>query len=158
MEWYVLYTKPRREKKVAEELDRLKIEAYCPMVTEMRQWTDRKKKISTPLFKSYVFVRLPAKLKDKVFDVPGVVQYLFWLGKPAVVRDVEIDTIKKWLDNDLVEEVETGHLTPGDRITIANGNFKGQDAIITEIGKRRLRLILKNMGCVVNVKISEAVE
>ncbi len=157
MEWYVIYTKSRWEKKVAEELAQLDMEAYCPTITEVKQWSDRKKKVVSPLFKSYVFVRIMEKSRDKVFAVPGVVRYLYWLGKPAVVKDSEINTIKDWLDNDKVEDISTDHLSPGDRITIANGNFKGQDAIINEIGKKRLRLILKNMGVVVNVKISEAV-
>lgn len=157
MEWYVIYTKPRWEKRVAEELVKFEIEAYCPTVTELRQWTDRKKKVVSPLFKSYVFVRITPKNRDKVFVVPGVVQYLFWLGEPAVVKDAEINTIKEWLDNDQLVDVETDHLSPGDKIIIANGNFKGQDAIITQIGKKRLRLILKTMGWVVNVRLSEAV-
>lgn len=157
MEWYVIYTKPRWEKRVAKELEELGIESYCPMTTEVRQWSDRKKKITSPLFTSYVFVKVATKQKNEVFKVPGVVRFLFWLGKPAVVRDVEIQTIRDWLDNEHVEEVETSHLSPGDRIVIANGNFKGQDAIISEIGKKRLRLILKSMGFVVNVKINDAV-
>ncbi len=158
MEWYVIYTKPRWEKRVFREFEALEIEAYCPMITEVRQWSDRKKKVETPLFKSYVFVRLPAAVRDKVFQSPGVVQFLYWLGKPAVVRDAEIATLKHWLDNDNVEEIETGNLSPGDRITIASGNFKGQDAVIKEIGNKRLRLVLGTMGFVVNVKLSEALQ
>src|SRR5690606_25027157 len=111
-----------------------------PLVTEVRQWSDRKKKVTTPLFKSYVFVKLPAKERNLVFQSPGVVQYLYWLGKPAVVRDAEIETIKKWLDNDLVEEMQTTHLTPGDRVTIADGKFKGREAIVNNVGKKRMRL------------------
>lgn len=158
MDWYVIYTKPRWEKRVAEELFKFGIEAYCPTVTEVRQWSDRKKKVESPLFKSYVFVKMAGKSRDKVFECPGVVRYLFWLGKPAVVKDAEIDTIKKWLDNDEMEIVSTDHLSPGDHVTIAGGNFKGQDAIIQKIGKKRLRLILKSMGWVVNVKVSDVVE
>lgn len=157
MEWYVLYTKPRGELKVAAELEKLGIENYCPSITEVKQWSDRKKKVTSPLFKSYVFVQLPNSQREKVFEVPGVVRYLFWLGKPAMVKDEEIQVIKKWLDSDNVEEVEVNHLSPGDHITISNGNFKGQEAIISKIGKRRMRLVLKSMGYVVDVKISEAV-
>lgn len=157
MEWYVLYTKPRGEQKVAAGLTKLGIENYCPTITEVKQWSDRKKKVTTPLFKSYVFVHLPNAQREKVFEVPGVVRYLFWLGKPAVVKEEEIQVIKKWLDSDKVEEVEVSHLSPGDQIIISSGEFKGQEAIVSKIGKRRLKLILKSMGFVVNVKISEAV-
>lgn len=158
MDWYVLYTKPRWEKKVAAELEHLGVEAYCPTIIEVKQWSDRKKKVVNPLFKSYVFVKLPEKSRDKVFEVLGVVRYLYWLGKPAIVKDSEIDTIKKWLENDEMEIVSTDHLSPGDHVTIAEGNFKGQEAIIQKIGKSRLRLILKSMGFVVNVKVSDVVE
>ena len=54
MEWYALYTKPRWEKKVAKALEKIGIIVYCPMITEVRQWSDRKKKVTLPLFKSYV--------------------------------------------------------------------------------------------------------
>ena len=158
MEWYVLYTKPRWERKVAEQLEDLGIESYCPVVTEVRQWSDRKKKVTSPLFTSYVFVHLENRQREKVFEAPGVVRYLYWLGKPAVVREEEINTIKAWLNNENLEEVEVGHLSPGDRLTISNGSFKGKEAIIQEIGKKRMRLILKSLDLVVNVKISDAVE
>jgi transcriptional antiterminator RfaH len=158
MNWYVIYTKPRWEKRVATELEELDIEAYCPVVTEVRQWSDRKKKVVTPLFKSYVFVRLTEKTRQEVFKAPGVIQFLYWLGKPAIVKDAEIEIIKDWLNNDDIDIVSTDHLSPGDQVTIAEGDFKGQEAIIQKIGKKRMRLILKSMGFVVNVRSSDVVE
>lgn len=155
MNWYALYTKPRWEKKVEKELQVQGIEAYCPQVTEVRQWSDRKRKVTSPLFKSYVFVQLEEKDRAKVFDVPGVVQYLFWLGKPAIVREEEINTIKVWLKDEQVEDIEISHLTRGDLLTISDGRFKGKEAVVEKIGKKRLRLILKDLGLVVNVKVSD---
>ena len=58
MPWYVLYTNPKAEKKVAEQLNKIGIETYCPLVTKIQQWSDRKKKIEVPLFSSYVFVNI----------------------------------------------------------------------------------------------------
>ena len=157
MKWYALYTKPRWEIKVAKELEETGIETYCPVITEVRQWSDRKKKVTSPLFKSYVFVRLPEKERSKVFEVPGVVQYIYWLGKPAVIRDSEVEIIRRWLEDDNIDLVEVGALTPGDRITIANGSFKGKEAVISEVGKKRLRLILADLGMTINVRLSEAI-
>ncbi|WP_317133595.1 MULTISPECIES: UpxY family transcription antiterminator [Antarcticibacterium] len=115
MNWYVIYTKPRWEKRVATELEETNIESYCPVITEVRQWSDRKKKVVTPLFKSYVFVRLTEKSRQDVFKAPGVIQFLYWLGKPAIVKDKEIETIKSWLNNDEIEIFSTDHLSPGDK-------------------------------------------
>ncbi len=90
MTWFVLYVKPQNEIKVGKALTALGIEVFCPTKKEVRQWSDRKKTVEVPLFKSYVFVKLEAQNRNQVFSVPGVVRYLFWLGKPAVVRDEEI--------------------------------------------------------------------
>src|SRR5690606_40964625 len=101
MPWYALYTKPRNEKKVADGLAKLGIEVYCPMVIQVRQWSDRKKKVELPLIPSYVFVRLEEKERERVFEVPGIVRYLYWLGKPAVITDVEIKTLQGSLKNNV---------------------------------------------------------
>lgn len=157
MSWYVLYTKPRSEQKVSKALLELGVETYCPLVTEVRQWSDRKKKVKTPLFKSYVFVNLEEKEREQVFEVPGVVSYLFWLGRPAIVREEEIEAIRMWMEEDSVEEIKVGELSPGDKLTISGGAFKDQKAIIKEVGKKRMRLILPNLGCTVSAKIGEVV-
>ncbi|WP_037321309.1 UpxY family transcription antiterminator [Salegentibacter sp. Hel_I_6] len=157
MSWFVLYTKPRTEKRVAEDLEKIGIKVYCPIITEVKQWKDRKKKLKTPLFKSYVFIKLEEKKRNQVFDVPGVVRYLFWLGKPAIVRNEEIEVIQKWLEGDKVEDAKIEHLSEGDKIVIKNGVFKDEAAIIREVGKRKMRLILPKLGCTVEVLTKEVV-
>lgn len=157
MSWYVLYTKPRTEKRVAESLEQMGVEVYCPLITEIKQWKDRKKKLRTPLFKSYVFIKLEEKNRNQVFDVPGVVRYLFWLGKPAIVRNEEIGVIQEWLDGEKVDDAKVEHLNEGDRITIKNGVFKEQEAIIREVGKRKMRLVMPKLGCTVEVNTKEVV-
>lgn len=94
MAWFAIYTRPKNEKKVVEGLEKLGVEVYCPMVTEIKQWSDRKKKVEIPLIKSYVFVNIEEKNRNIVFEVPGVVRYLFWLGKPAVIQEQEIEVLK----------------------------------------------------------------
>lgn len=155
MSWYVLYTKPKAEKKVAEGLKSLDIRVFCPVVVEVRKWSDRTKKVISPLFKSYVFVKPEEKQRNKVFEVPGVVRYMYWLGKPALVRDSEIEVIKDWLENDKVDQVEVDHLSPGDKITISEGAFRNQEAIIREVGQKRMRLVLPKLGCTVVVKTKD---
>jgi transcription antitermination factor NusG len=95
MQWYALYTEPRHEKKVADRLLKLGVEVYCPLVTQIKQWSDRKKKVEVPLLPSYVFVKLEESNRDIVFQVSGVVRYLFWLGKPAIIRNEEIQHLNQ---------------------------------------------------------------
>ena len=155
MPWYVIYTKPKSEIKTAKRLEKIGVNVFCPVQNEIRQWSDRKKKFTVPLFTSYLFVQLEEKDRAKVFDVPGVNNYLFWLGKPAIVRDTEIKLIKNWLEDDLIDEVKVSNLKPGDHLTIKNGAFKNKEATIQQIGKRKCKLILSNLGILLEAKISE---
>jgi transcription antitermination factor NusG len=93
--WYVLCTKPRNEKKVAERLSTDGYNVYCPLHKVKRQWSDRMKVVEEPLFKGYLFIQVGDKRRDEVFNHSGAVRYLFWLRRPALVSSCEIHTIKK---------------------------------------------------------------
>ncbi|MFC5684410.1 UpxY family transcription antiterminator [Flavobacterium sp. MAHUQ-51] len=152
MNWYVVYTKPKWEKKVAEQLIQKGIECYCPLITQVRQWSDRKKKVEIPLFNSYVFVRLAEHDRNLVFQSSGAVRYLFWLGKPAVVRDEEINTIKKWLSTPNQYEISVTSIQVGDKITLESGPFKSQQAVVQSVNKNSCVLVLESIGCVLRMK------
>lgn len=145
MEWFALYTKPRNEKKVAENLAALGIEVYCPLVTTIKQWSDRKKKVESPLIPSYVFVKIEEANRKDVFQVAGVVQYVFWLGKPAKIQPHEIEALKTQLAAPVVKiTIETW--TPNAQIQINEGPFKNQMAVVEKVSTNKVTLILKSLG------------
>jgi transcriptional antiterminator RfaH len=150
MPWFVLYTQPRNEKKVAERLEKLGITVYCPITIQVRQWSDRKKKVEVPLLNSYVFVHLADANRNLVFEIPGIVRYLFWLGEPAIVRDEEIKTLQNWLAHDFAA-LEVTALKPGDTITLKEGAFKKQEAIIKTISNTKMQLVLTSLGLLVTL-------
>lgn len=150
MTWFAIYTKPKYEKKVADRLEKSGIEVYCPMVSQIKQWSDRKKKVETPLIPSYVFVNIAEKNRNAVFDIPGVVRYLFWLGKPAIIRENEILALKESL-KETFSAVAISAYKKGDSINIAEGPFKGKEGIIKEVGKNRVQLILKELGMLITL-------
>src|SRR4051794_27674697 len=96
--WYAVYTRPRWEKKIALKLEEQGYEAYCPLNRVVRQWSDRKKTVQEPLFKGYVFVKVEEKAKWKVREIDGILNYVFWNGRPGIVREQEIETIKRFLN------------------------------------------------------------
>ncbi|TDO77418.1 transcription antitermination factor NusG [Flavobacterium chryseum] len=152
MNWYVIYTKPKWEKKVAEKLNQIGVECYCPVITEIKQWSDRKKKVEVPLFNSYIFVYLLEKDRNSVFQIAGVVRYLYWLGKPAVVRDDEIEGIKSNLASPNISEVSVTSIQVGDRIKLESGAFSNQEATVKEVSKTHYILVLEALGCVLKIK------
>ena len=76
------------------------------MTITIKQWSDRKKKISTPLIPSYIFVHVNEKEKSKVLEDPSVLNYIYWLGKPAIIRDYEIERLKGLISKEKMQEFE----------------------------------------------------
>ena len=153
MNWYVVYTKPKWERKVAEQLEKIGIECYCPLIRVIRQWSDRKKKVEVPLFNSYVFVKLEESERNLVFQSTGAVRYLFWLGKPAIVKDEEIEVIKNWLRAPDSYDVSLTTIQVGDSIEVESGPFSKQKAIVQEVNKTHYILVLETLGCVLKMKL-----
>jgi transcriptional antiterminator RfaH len=154
MSWFALYTRPKKEKKVTEQLEQLGIEAYCPMITQIKQWSDRKKKVETPLIRSYVFVNLEEKERNKVFEVHGIVRYLYWLGKPAIIQEHEIAALKNSLKG-ILTSVEVEGIKPGDNLTIPKGPFQGKEGVVTQVEKNKIRLVLKELGVLITISREE---
>lgn len=101
--------------------------------------------METPLIPSYIFVQLKEGRRDIVFQVPGVLRYLFWLGKPAIVRHEEIIVMQQWLQNDF-QEVQIQGVQPGDTLSITKGPFKGKEGIVRQMSNNRLQLVLLELG------------
>ena len=134
--WYVVYTKPRWEKKVALLLSKKGIDHYCPLNKVLRQWSDRKKMVEEPLFSGYVFLKTTAAEKWRIKEVDGILNYVHWLGKPAIVPEHEIETIKRFLNEHQTVQVSTTHFKPNDRVKILSGVFIDTQAkVIAQKGK-----------------------
>jgi transcription antitermination factor NusG len=153
MPWFVIYTKSRNEKKVAELLQKNGVEAFCPLVKLKKNWSDRKKIVETPLFNSYVFVNVSEKDRNVVFNVPGVIRYLFWLKKPAIVKDSEIESLKAVL-NDTMDSFTIENYQIGDTVKISEGVFKGLDGVIEKQSNNKLHVILENVGIKITLQRS----
>lgn len=94
--WYIIYTKPRCEKKISSTLSKWKIENFCPFICVKSNVYGRIKMVHEPLFKSYVFVYISNDQISRLMRVEGVVNFLYWIGKPAVVKNKEIEIIKEF--------------------------------------------------------------
>ena len=150
MSWNVIYTKSRSEKKVEERLKNIGIEAYCPVRTEVKFWSDRKKSILVPVLPSMVLVKIEKNKRNQVFDIPGVVRYMFWLKKHAVVRDNEVESLKLLLESNNIIEQNVASYSVGDEIKISS--LEDQLGIIKKISKNQIWVVLKQLGYVIKLK------
>lgn len=144
-QWHAIYTKPRWEKKIADKLEVSGIVSYCPLNKVQRRWSDRVKIVHEPLFKSYVFVYVDAEQMKEVRMVPGVVNFVYWNGLPAVIRMSEIETIKKFLNDYKFVRAECV-LIPRQRIKINNGILMNNEGVVVRMDKNKVQLFLDSLG------------
>lgn len=144
--WLALYTRPRWEKKVHTLLSEKGIESYCPLNKVRRQWSDRVKTVEEPLFKSYVFVRVNEAERTAVRLTNGAINFIYWNGKPAQVREKEIATIKQFLDEHEDVELIPMQLKPNQRVIIQAGTFMGQTGQVLEVRKKKAKVSIESLG------------
>lgn len=123
--WFVMYTAPRAEKKVAQRLAEKGTEVYLPLIEEVRQWSDRKKKVKRPLFNGYIFVRTSRERLWEALQVSGAVKFVNFSGEHAVVQQSEIDTIRRVIETGVAVEVETENIEKGENVKILGGPLQG---------------------------------
>ncbi len=153
--WYAIYTKARAEKKVYERLSLNGFNAYLPLVTSLRKWSDRKKKIVSPLISSYVFVNIH---KDSLYDalkIKGTSGLLRYLGKPAIIRDYEIENLQILMnDIEQVSLLKNEKFEKGEAVEVIKGPFTGLIAQSVCIqGKYRIIVEIEAMGSKLAVNI-----
>jgi hypothetical protein len=116
MPWFVIYTKSRNEKKVEKLLIEKGIEAFCPTLIKKKKWSDRIKVVEEPLFRSYCFVNIEDNKRELVYSVPGFSRFLYWLKRPAIIKDSEIETIKQILSNYEHEQISLNNIQKDDKL------------------------------------------
>jgi transcription antitermination factor NusG len=151
--WLVAYTKPRNEKKALERLSQKGFTVYCPLKKEKKKWSDRWKWVESPLLPSYLFVWVAPSEQTEVLQDPSVVRWLYWLGKPAVVRDEEIETLRKWLNDFPEAEFQVEPLRAGDRVRVKNGALMGETATVLSTSSTKLELYLIELSAKITLNL-----
>jgi transcription antitermination factor NusG len=144
--WYAIYTRPRWEKKVNNLLLQKGIESYCPLNKVRRKWSDRVKTIEEPLFKSYVFVKITDEERTNVRMTNGVVNFVYWNGKPAIIKEKEIVTIKRFLDEHENVEVVKMELNAGDTVEVIAGPMMDKQGKVLEVKNKTVKVCIDSLG------------
>jgi transcription antitermination factor NusG len=157
LSWFVVYTKPLTEKKVASRIPELGIEVYLPLYTTVRQWSDRKKKLEKPLINSVVFVRCQSAELHRLYTVPSVAGVLRHDGKPAVVQNHEIQNLRILLQEVGATELEPMALEPGTAIEVTRGPFKGIIGTAVQVlNSMRVIIEIRQLGVAFSVNVPKS--
>jgi transcription antitermination factor NusG len=144
--WLALYSRPRWEKKVAQLLTEKGLESYCPVNKVRRKWSDRVKLVEEPLFKSYVFVRVTDDDRTAVRMTPGVINFVYWNGKPALIKEKEINAIKQFLNDYENVEVKPIILELNQRVKITKGPLMDQEGQVLELQRKTVKVAIDSLG------------
>jgi transcription antitermination factor NusG len=155
LNWFAVYTKPRWEKKIAKVLIEKGVKVYCPLNRVVRQWSDRKKTIMEPLFKGYVFLQINEEEKNSILRTPGVLNFVYWNGKPAVIRNEEIETIQRFLSEFSDIEVENVQLTVNKPVIIKKGILVNYQGIVLEVLGNKAKVLIESMGLKLSATIDK---
>lgn len=137
--WYAVYTRPSHEKKVYELLKQEKIEVFLPLHTTIRQWSDRKKKVSKPLFRCYLFVNISLREYYTVLNTPGVVRFITFGKKAVIIPEKQIQLIKYMLAQEFPATEVLDFIPIGTKVEITVGSFTGVIGELVEYaGKKRV--------------------
>lgn len=151
-QWFVIYCKPNTEKKTAKRLAEIGIKTYCPTQLQIRQWSDRKKKIQVPVLPSMVLVYLYEKDRNKVFQIATVVRYLFWLNQPAIVTQTEIENLEKALTGNY-KDISIDKLNPNDaKVKLRGIGLEDQSGHLKYTTKTHHYVYLERLGYVIKIK------
>jgi transcription antitermination factor NusG len=152
--WYVAYTRHMCEKKVSERLIANEIVHYLPLYTVVHQWSDRKKKVEKPLISSVVFIKLKQRELNKIYSIPGINGLLQFNGKPAIVKEHEIQNLRILLQEVHADELEQVTIKAGDLVEVIHGPFQGMQAYAMQM-QNNIRLIIeiKSMGIGFSVNV-----
>ncbi|MDA8994965.1 UpxY family transcription antiterminator [Schleiferiaceae bacterium] len=153
--WYVLYTKPRHEKKLAERLQSEGWTVYCPLKMTIKQWSDRKKVVEEALFPSFIFIQCHEQDRDQVFVHASAVRYLYWLRKPAVVRPEEIESIRHWMGEANHASIAVESIPVGSKVRVGAGPLMGQLGKLKEHRGDQVSIVLDQLGIQVRLKAHE---
>jgi transcriptional antiterminator RfaH len=154
-QWLVAYTKPRGEKKLAEHAAKLGLEVYLPLKRERRKWSDRMKWVEMPLLPSHLFVKIEPERREALYNSPGFVRYLFWLKRPAVVKNREIALLKAWMNDFDHGQIQIRTIAPGQKVQVQTGPLMGRIATVAEQRGQHLQLILQDIGLIIQVSVAE---
>lgn len=152
--WKVVYTRSNYEKKAHELLSQCGLHSFCPVITTRSKWADRFKVIEKPLFPSYLFVYVSPAEEQKVLTISGILNYVNFGGKPAIMPDEDIsrvnDILSRYQD---IETISNRQLAIGDQVMINKGFKAGTQAEILEVQEKTVLLILNQLDCALVAKV-----
>ena len=155
--WYAVYVKSRAEKKIALDFEYENINFYLPLVKKLKLWSDRKKWVEEPLFRSYIFVNIEQQDYYKVLQVPGTVKYITFEGSAVAIPNAQINAIKYFLEENDPENIDSSKWQKGIKVEVITGSMLGLKGELIEVqGKNKVQVEIEAIGSYLLIQIPKS--
>jgi len=145
--WFAVYSKPRFEKRAYSGLMEAGIDTFLPLIKTLKQWSDRKKWVEEPLFRSYLFVHIVKSDYFRVLNTSGVVRYIRFEGKAVPVPPQQILAIKQYLNSEEIIQESQTTFDIGDTVEVFRGELKGLTGNLVKIqGRQKVKIEIESIG------------
>jgi transcription antitermination factor NusG len=114
--------------------------------------------VTDPLFDSYVFVHLAEKDHSKVMQTRGIVNFFYWLGKPAVISEGEINAIESFLNEYPDVRLEKTLVRPDEQAKFVNSPLILRKGNVLEVRNQTVKVLLPSLGFTLTADIRRDVE
>ena len=154
--WFAFYTKSRHEKSVHNTLINNGYEVYLPLLRERKKWSDRKKWVEYPLFKSYLFIKIEPKDSIFALKTPGIVRMIKFGNSPSPIPNQIILSLKLMLEGGYNPQ-PTDYFLKGDPVIIKDGPLKGLEGEIIKVhNEERFIIHVHTIKHSISIKIDRA--
>ena len=154
--WFAVYVKSRAEKKVAAEFQKFGIDYFLPLIKELRQWSDRKKWVEVPLFRSYIFVYIEPKDYFNVLQISGAVRYITFEGKAVAIPNQQIEAVRYFLNGKKHDLFDETSWKKGRKVEIISGSLTGLSGELVEVkGRHKVKVEIEAVGSAILIEIKK---
>lgn len=154
--WFAIYVKSRAEKKVAVEFQKFGIDHFLPLIKELRQWSDRKKWVEVPLFRSYIFVHIEPNEYFQVLQITGAIRYITFEGKAAAIPNQQIEAIRYYLNGKDLGLIDETAWKKGKKVEVISGSLTGLTGELVEVkGKYKVKVEIEAVGRSILIEIKK---
>lgn len=151
--WYAVHTKPGFEKRVASLFSRKDIENYCPL---KRDWNGKKQIIIEPLFNGYIFVKIKDTELKKIRITDGVINFVYWLGLPVVIKEEEIEIMKRFMNEYMNVKLKKVPFDINRSLKMVQDNFEKNSSSMVAVKNNNVQIVLPSIGYMMIAEVQKS--
>jgi transcription antitermination factor NusG len=153
--WYAVFTKLNCEKKVVASLSKKKIEHFCPQNRIVTYHGNKKRTTSEPLINAFVFVYADENEMKLLAKIPFVVNFVYWLGKPVIIKHSEIENIKDFVNQHVNIKLEKVNVNMNGIVRMISEPHVDLNNSLLSVRNSNFKILLPSLGYILMAEVEK---